>query len=115
MTSTRKTMSKEAVTDYVVQELASLGNLTTKNMFGGVGIFLDGVMFAKIAGDGTLSFRVDDTNRADYEQLGSEQFYSPDKKKGMPYYRVPDEILEDQSALIQWAHKAHAVALANKK
>lgn len=108
-------MSKEEITEFVLQELVSLGNVTSKKMFGGVGIFLDGVMFAKVSGDGTLLFRVDDTNRADYENRGAEKFYSSDKKKSMPYYQVPSQIVADHDAFVKWARTAHRVALANKK
>ena len=32
-----------------------------------------------------------------------------------PYYRVPDQIIEDKARLRNWARKAHGVAMANKK
>lgn len=108
-------MNKEEMTAYLVGQLREMGPVTTKKMFGGVGIFLEGTMFAKITGDGIPFLRVDDTNRGDFETLGQEQFYSGDKKKGMPYYQVPTIILEDQQRLLQWATKAYGVALANKK
>lgn len=108
-------MNKDERTELLLHQLAELGGVTSKKMFGGVGFFLDGVMFAKLSGDLVLYFRVDNTNRADYEQLGSIQFHSDSKKKGMPYYVVPTEILDDDLKLVQWARKAHGVAIANKK
>lgn len=108
-------MDKETYTQWIKEQLVDLGSVTSKKMFGGVGFFLEGIMFAKLSGDATLYFRVDDSNRADYEELGAEQFHSESKKKGMPYYIVPAEIIEDKTQLVQWAGKAHEVAIANKK
>lgn len=115
MTFLNDTMSKDEKATAVTNELASMGHVTTKKMFGGIGIFLEGLMFAKISGDGTLFFRVDDTNRADYEALGTESFHSDSKKKGMPYYEVPGQVIEDEKLFQQWAKTAHSVAVANKK
>ena len=108
-------MSKASNAPEIMEALQDLGDVSSKNMFGGVGFFLEGVMFAKLSGDDTLYFRVDDTNRGDYEQLESEQFHSSRKKKSMPYYRVPAPIIADKSMLRDWARKAHAVAVANNK
>lgn len=108
-------MDKETYTQWVIEQLAPLGAVTSKKMFGGVGFFLDGVMFAKLSGDVTLYFRVDDSNRPDYEGSGAEKFHSDSKKKGMPYYVVPAEIIEDSTQLVQWARKAHGVAVVHKK
>lgn len=108
-------MNKDDYAEHIKKELIEIGAVTTKKMFGGIGIFLDGLMFAKISGDGTLYFRVDDSNRADYEGLGAEQFHSGSKKKGMPYYIVPTQIIDDNALLVKWAKIAHDVAVANKK
>ena len=115
MTPQINAMTKEECLDYVLRELAGLGELSSKKMFGGIGIFLEGVMFAKVSGKGSLYFRVDDSNRRDYEQLGSKPFYASSKKKGMPYYEVPAQVLDDSKKLVAWAHKAHSVAMINKK
>lgn len=115
MTAPKKSVDKDEYAKTIIQWLAPLGPVTSKKMFGGVGFFLDGLMFAKLTGEGTPHFRVDDTNRADYERLGASQFNSDSKKKSMPYYEVPAQILEDEQQFVAWARKAHAVAVANKK
>lgn len=115
MTLSEKYLNKDDYAAAVIQELTSLGQVMSKKMFGGIGLFLDGVMFAKVSGDSVLYFRVDDSNRADYEQFGTEQFDSENKKKGMPYYQVPAPIIEDEDQFIDWAQTAHKVAVANKK
>ena len=115
MTITADPTNKDEYSTAFIAELGSLGTVTSKKMFGGVGFFLDGVMFAKLSGDGHVYFRVDDSNRADYEQLGTGQFHSDNKKKSMPYYQVPQQIMKDEQQFIAWARKAHEVAIANKK
>jgi DNA transformation protein len=79
-------------------------------MFGGVGIYAGELFFALIAAD-TLYFKVDDSNRADFEARRMEPF-RPYGERGetMGYYRVPDELLEDPESLRPWVEKAIAVA-----
>ena len=54
---------------YVVESLRPLGPVGARRMFGGHGIFMDGLMFGLIA-DGQLYLKVDDLNRAAYEAEG---------------------------------------------
>jgi DNA transformation protein len=79
-------------------------------MFGGVGIYGGDLFFALIADD-TLYFKVDDSNRPDYEAVGMKPFqpYGPGSE-GMRYYQVPADLLDDPDALRPWAEKAIAVA-----
>lgn len=58
-----------AYRDYVLEQLAGLGPIRARKMFGGVGIYLHGLFFALIA-DEVLYFKVDDSNRPDYEAAG---------------------------------------------
>jgi DNA transformation protein and related proteins len=81
-----------------------------RNMFGGVGIYGGEFFFALIADD-TLYFKVDESNRPDFEARGMGPFRpSREHRDVMQYYRVPDDLLEDDEALGQWAEKAVVVA-----
>jgi DNA transformation protein and related proteins len=110
-------VSKDFVA-YVVELLAPLTRVTSRRMFGGVGLYSDGLFFALIADD-TLYFKVDDSNRGDYERRGSKPFCPfPDKPEfSMNYYDVPADLLDDGDELSRWARKSVALALtaANKK
>jgi DNA transformation protein len=79
-------------------------------MFGGVGIYGEDLFFALIDDD-TLYFKVDESNRPDFEARGMGPF-QPYGEKGetMGYYRVPEDLLEDHEVLGQWAEKAIIVA-----
>lgn len=93
--------------DILTEEWIPLGHVTSKPMFGGVGIFRDGVMFT-IDKQGTVFLRSDETTDAIFEAAGSH-------KHGMPYWLVPDGIMSDPAELLSWARRAVAVANANKQ
>ena len=57
--------------EFVLESLQPLGGLSARRMFGGWGIYKDGVMFALIAHD-QLYLRVDDGTRAAYEAAGPQ-------------------------------------------
>ncbi|HLQ26789.1 MAG TPA: TfoX/Sxy family protein [Acidiferrobacterales bacterium] len=96
--------------DYILERLECAGPAVGKNMFGGVGIYLQGLFFALIAED-VLYFKVDDSNRPDYSNAGMEAFKPyGDRGQVMQYYQVPIEILEDDDNLRIWINKALTVA-----
>ncbi len=96
---------------FVVEQLTRvLPQVRARSMFGGVGIYARSLFFALIADD-TLYFKVDDSNRADFEDRGMSPF-RPYGEAGevMQYYEVPPDLLEDAEALRPWAERALAVA-----
>ncbi len=93
---------------FIEDQLSGISFLT-KKMFGGIGFFHEEKMFAMI-GNNVLRFKVDDTNEADYVARGMKPYSSSKKKKGMPYWEVPHDIIEDREALEIWAHKAISIA-----
>jgi DNA transformation protein len=95
---------------YVVDQLEYLGPVRSRRMFGGAGLYFDGLFFAVVADD-VLYFKVDESNRPDYEAEGMEAFRPfPDKSTVMAYYQVPIDVLESKEALKDWAEKALRVA-----
>jgi DNA transformation protein and related proteins len=99
--------------DYVLEQLAVAGKASARRMFGGVGLYLDGLFFALIADD-TLYFKTDDTNKLRFVQAGSRQFCPfPDRPTHvMAYWEVPAEVLEDPEELRNWTREALSAALA---
>jgi DNA transformation protein len=83
-------------------------------MFGGVGLYADGLFFALIAQD-RLYFKVDDTTRSDFERLGMEPFRPFDEDSAMGYYEVPADVVEDPVQLAPWMRKAIDVAAGAKR
>ena len=101
---------------YVAEQLAPFTRVVSRRMFGGVGLYADGLFFGLIADD-VLYFKVDDTNRSDYEQRGAKPFQPfPDKLEfSMNYFDISADILDDRDELILWARKSLAVALTASK
>lgn len=100
--------------DYVVDLLSPLGPTSYKFMFGGYGIYVDGLIIAIVAGD-QLMLRADDENRPDFEALGIGPFQPyVNKNHSMPFYTVPDEVMDDPDALLEWARKAMDATLRMK-
>jgi len=96
---------------FVLEQLGRCGlRIRARSMFGGVGLYADQLFFALIADD-TLYFKVDDTNRSDYQARGLGPF-RPYGEAGetMGYFRVAEDLLEDPDELRGWADKAIAVA-----
>ena len=103
--------SSKEFADEVVGRLLPFGPVVARRMFGGFGIFLDGVMFGLIGFD-NLFFKVDDGNQADYEAAAMEAFsyQGRDRPISMSYWRVPDPVFEDPVQMSEWAEKALAAA-----
>lgn len=99
---------------YINDQLSAFGSVEMKKMFGGIGIFKDGIMFGMLAND-LLRFKVDATNQADYESYGMKAFYNEKKGKGMPYWEVPLNVIEDHELLSQWATMSYEAGLRSKK
>jgi len=101
---------------FLHEQLERFGPVTIRPMFGGAGLFHDGVMFGLIAYD-TLYFKTGDANRTDYENAGMGPFTYEGKSKpvAMSYHQVPADLLEDPDGLSEWARRAFDVALTSKK
>ena len=98
-----------------VEELMSaVLPITTRPMFGGVGITTEGIFFGLIAED-KLYFKVSELNRGDFEEAGMDPFYPFSSAKPMSYWELPAGVLEEPSELKLWIDKAVAVAEAAKK
>lgn len=97
---------------YVVDLMRSIGPVHAKGMFGGHGIYLEGLMFALVA-DGVLYLKTDEETEAGFvaKGLGAFTYNKKGKDYKMSYYQVPEEALEDGEEMNVWANKAYGVAL----
>jgi DNA transformation protein len=101
-----------AFRSFILDQLEELGDVASRSMFGGVGLYHRGVFFGIIAGD-TLYFKVGDANRVDYERANTEPFNPyPDRPGSMKYRAVPVDVLESAPELAVWARKAITAAAA---
>jgi DNA transformation protein len=93
---------------FVLEQLQVAGTVTARAMFGGLGLYRDGVFFG-LVDDDTTYLKVDDENRPDYEALDMEPFRPPGEVS-KNYFQLPAEVLEDREVLKVWVGKAVAAA-----
>ncbi|GMR16216.1 MAG: hypothetical protein BMS9Abin31_0530 [Gammaproteobacteria bacterium] len=109
---------KKVFVSYVVELMQSIGSVHAKSMFGGYGIYLDGLMFGLVA-DSVLYLKSDKETEIEFKTKGLEAFTynKKGKKYKISYYQAPEEALEDGEEMNFWAKKAYGVALkaASKK
>ena len=108
--------SKSEFINYIIEQLDPMGEVIAKRLFGGYALCLNDIPFA-LAFKDSLYFKVNDTNRADYEAHGSQPFTYQKQGKTViiSNWEVPADIIEDQTALLEWANKAYAVGISAKK
>jgi DNA transformation protein len=91
-----------------IEELfAPFGPVAVKRMFGGFGVYADGLFFA-ICSQDEIYLKTDESTRPLFEAAGSRPFVYQGKHKPvtMSYWRLPDEAHEDEDALRHWARLA---------
>jgi len=105
-------VASDTYAEFLREQLAPLGRVTMRRMFGKTGVFCDGVMFGMVT-ENTLYFRVDDQNRATFKEA---QSFPPLNyaKKGrtidLAFWRVPERLFDEPDELIAWARAALAAA-----
>ncbi len=106
--------------DYILGDvLVDIPGITSKRMFGGYGIYQEGYIFAIITSESDIYFKVDETNQEDYEALESHQFiYDGHKNKkfvSMPYWILPEEVMEDRGRIAEWVEKSVMITQKSKE
>ena len=98
--------------DFVVEMLEPVGAVSARRMFGGAGIFIDGVMFALVTGE-RLYFKVDDQTRSDFTDQGCEPFTYRRGGKAQAlasYYAAPETLLDEPDEMAKWGSRAAEAA-----
>jgi DNA transformation protein and related proteins len=106
--------------DFIAELFASFGRVTMRRMFGGAGLFTEGIMFGLVF-DGAIFLRVDEASIPDFEREGSVPFvYTRAKSPGrvghhsLSYWRLPERLYDDPEELVSWARRAFAIAERRK-
>lgn len=97
--------------EMLIDALAPLGPVAVRRMFGGGGVYCDGVMFGLIADD-ALHLKADETSRKPFEdeRCGPFVFGGKGKTVSTSYWRIPERLLDDPDELVEWARVALGVA-----
>ncbi len=98
---------------YVLDQLRGLRGVTARAMFGGHGLYKEGIFFAAVT-EGRLFFRVSDETRPAYEEAGMPPFAPYGMKPMRSYFEVPSDVVESPPRLVEWAKDAVVSARAAK-
>jgi len=95
-------LTRNPYIEFLVEQMAPLGDITSRAMFGGHCLYCDGVVFA-LVGSGAMFLKADDVNRPAFEGRGLKPFKPfEDQDVLMSYYEAPPEIFEDSDAMRTW-------------
>jgi DNA transformation protein len=104
--------SRDPLVEYLLELLAPLGSMQARRMFGGWGVYADGIMIGLVAGE-ALHLKADEQTRAVFEKAGGAPFVFDTKSKSVAtsYWSLPDEALDSPDAMQPWARMALDAAL----
>jgi DNA transformation protein len=105
-------VASDSFAAFVSEQLALLGGITMRRMFGKTGVFCDGLMLAMVRDD-ALYFRVDEGNRAAFKEAESFPPLNYAKKGGtidLAFWRAPERLFDEPDELVAWARAALAAA-----
>ncbi len=91
--------------------LDPLGGVTTRAMFGGHGVYVDGALIGVVMEE-ALYLKVDAETRLHFEAIGSEPYVYLGQAEPitMSYWSVPEIAMESAEAMRPWAQLALAAA-----
>jgi len=98
--------------DFLRDQLAPLGRITLRRMFGKTGVFCDELMLGMVR-DNTLYFRVDDGNRVIFKEAESSPPLNYEKQGDtidLSFWRAPERLFDDPDEFVAWARAALAAA-----
>lgn len=95
----KATSNAALAAEKIVHQLSSIGAISNKRMFGGHGLFHNEKMFGIVDSAGNYYLKANDSIKEDFEQ------YEVAQHGKMPYYEIPDHVLENDKLLLEWAKK----------
>jgi len=105
-------VASDVFAEFLRDQLAPLGRITMRRMFGKTGVFCDAVMFGMVT-ENTLYFRVDDQNQMTFQEAKSFRPLNYQKKGctiDLSFWRVPERLFDEPDELVSWARAALAAA-----
>ena len=105
-------VASDSFAEFLREQLAPLGRITLRRMFGKTGVFCDGVMLGMVT-DNMLYLRVDEGNRAAFEEARSSPPLNYEKKGAtidLSFWRAPERLFDEPDELVRWGQAALAAA-----
>ena len=101
-------VASDSFADFLCEQLAPLGRITMRRMFGKTGVFCDGLMLGMVT-DNTLYFRVDDHNREALKEAASFPPLNYEKQGSiidLSFWHAPERLFDEPDELVEWARIA---------
>jgi DNA transformation protein len=105
-------VASDSFAEFLREQLAPLGRVTLRRMFGKTGVFCDGTMFAMVT-DNMLYLRVDDHNRAAFKEAEASPPLNYEKKGetiDLSFWRAPERLFDEPDEFVTWARAALGAA-----
>lgn len=105
-------VASDSFAEFLREQLAPLGHIALRRMFGKTGVFCDGLMLGMVRDD-ALYFRVDDENRDVFKE--AEAFPPLNYEKGgaaidLAFWRAPERLFDEPDEFVTWARAALGAA-----
>jgi DNA transformation protein and related proteins len=105
-------VASDSFAEFLREQLAPLGRVTMRRMFGKTGVFCDGVMLGMVT-DNMLYLRVDDHNREAFKEAESVPPLNYEKRGctiDLSFWRAPERLFDEPDEFVTWARSALAAA-----
>jgi DNA transformation protein len=105
-------VASNSFAEFLSEQLAPLGRVTMRRMFGKTGVFCDGLMLGMVTNN-TLYFRVDDHNRATFKEAESFpplNYQKQGRTIDLAFWRAPERLFDEPDELVTWGRAALAAA-----
>jgi DNA transformation protein len=105
-------VASDSFAEFLREQLAPLGHISMRRMFGKTGVFCDGLMLGMVRDD-ALYFRVDDQNRVTFKEAESFPPLNYQKSGGLidlSFWRAPERLFDEPDEFVTWARAALAAA-----
>lgn len=98
--------------DFLKEVFVLFGPVNSRRMFGGYGLYLDGLMFGLVTQD-SLFLKADVENQHFFEAQGLEKFSyeKQGKRHYIAYFAAPDELFDDPEEAALWARRSWEAAV----
>ncbi|MBZ9904747.1 TfoX/Sxy family protein [Mesorhizobium sp. BR115XR7A] len=94
----------------IAELFEGLGPVCIRKLFGGKGIYFDGVIVAIVL-RGELLLKADEQSASEFEAAGCRQWTYTGSRHGklvaMPYWSIPDSAFDDPDEMTVWARRAY--------
>ena len=105
-------VASDSFAEFLREQLAPLGRISMRRMFGKTGVFCDGLMFGLVTDD-TLYLRVDDGNRTAFKEAETFPPLNYEKRGSiidLSFWRAPERLFDEPDELVLWAQLALGAA-----